>query len=78
MPTVTDEDRPRHEVGDVIMLDNPDKAEHGSIGTVERVCAYTGPTWLDRWDYRVEWQSGFLSGMRSYCPERWARAVEDG
>ena len=65
----------KHRRGTRIRLDCPEKAEHGSVGTVIEILVYNGPAILDYWEYRVEWESGYLSPGSGLCPERWAVEV---
>lgn len=68
----------KYNVGTRITLNNPDKAEHGSKGRITAIQVYGGPAILDMWEYQVTWDSGFLNGMTTMCPERWTDRVPDG
>lgn len=71
--TIFKTNEPKFKVGDRIYLHNPDKAEHGNAGVIVEIESYQGPTWLDKWEYRIHCDEGFFKGSKRFgIPERWA------
>lgn len=62
--------------GDVLVVFETGKAEHGMTGTVEEVLPYDGQECLDEFMYKADWR--FKDSdvcVRACLPERWLKKV---